>query len=364
MATITPYQTKAGTRYRVRYRKPDRTQTDKRGFKTKRDAKAFAETVEVKKRAGEYIDPTLGRTTIGDLGATWLARKTKIKDSTRAVYQTVLDTHILPKWSAHQVATIGLLDVEDWIGSLSEDRGAQTVRRAHYVLQAILQDAVHGGMIPKNPARGVRNLPDIKKRRHQYLTHQQVDRLASAAAVYGAMYTAIVLTIVYTGMRWGELAALKVRNVDLTTGRIWIGESLGWIKGRPWITTPKNGEAREVIAPVFVRDLLSKLCEGKNPDDLVFEIDGDYLRPVHMEHGWYVAARRAAELPDKLTIHDLRHTSASLAVQAGANVKCVQRMLGHASAALTLDVYADLFDDDLESVAVAMADARQLALAT
>jgi integrase len=52
--------------------------------------------------------------------------------------------------------------------------------------------------------------------------------------------------------------------------------------------------------------------------------------------------------------HDLRHTAASLAVSAGANVKAVQRMLGHASAAMTLDVYADLFDDDLDAVAVAL----------
>jgi len=60
-----------------------------------------------------------------------------------------------------------------------------------------------------------------------------------------------------------------------------------------------------------------------------------------------------------LTIHDLRHIAASLAISAGANVKAVQRMLGHASAAMTLDVYADLFDDDLESVAVAL-DAKAL----
>ena len=65
----------------------------------------------------------------------------------------------------------------------------------------------------------------------------------------------------------------------------------------------------------------------------------------------------AAGIP-RVTLHDLRHTSASLAVSAGANVKAVQRMLGHASAAMTLDIYADLFDDDLEAVAVALDEAR------
>ena len=67
-----------------------------------------------------------------------------------------------------------------------------------------------------------------------------------------------------------------------------------------------------------------------------------------------------AELP-QLTPHDLRHTAASLAVSAGANVKAVQKMLGHASAAMTLDVYADLFDDDLDAVAVALDHAASVA---
>ncbi|WP_375386932.1 tyrosine-type recombinase/integrase [uncultured Amnibacterium sp.] len=76
------------------------------------------------------------------------------------------------------------------------------------------------------------------------------------------------------------------------------------------------------------------------------------------------AIARAQEIDPafpKPTIHDLRHTAASLAVSAGANVKAVQRMLGHASAAMTLDVYADLFDEDLESVATALDDARTAA---
>jgi len=76
--------------------------------------------------------------------------------------------------------------------------------------------------------------------------------------------------------------------------------------------------------------------------------------------GWFVAAVHAAQVVDpgfpRVTPHDLRHTAASLAISAGANVKAVQRMLGHASASMTLDTYADLFDDDLDGVAVALND--------
>jgi integrase len=73
---------------------------------------------------------------------------------------------------------------------------------------------------------------------------------------------------------------------------------------------------------------------------------------------WFITAKAVSGIPDELTIHDLRHTAASLAVSSGANVKVVQKMLGHKSAAMTLDIYADLFDEDLESVAIRLDEAR------
>lgn len=90
---------------------------------------------------------------------------------------------------------------------------------------------------------------------------------------------------------------------------------------------------------------------GKRPDDLVFTTPrGDVMRNHNFRSRAFVPAAKKIGMPG-LTPHDLRHTAASLAVQAGANVKAVQRMLGHASAAMTLDVYAGLFNDDLDAVA-------------
>jgi integrase len=105
---------------------------------------------------------------------------------------------------------------------------------------------------------------------------------------------------------------------------------------------------------------LARQCEGKDRDDLLFPGDGDggHLRRPHPVSGWFAKAVTASGIP-RATPHDLRHTAASLAVSAGANVKAVQKMLRHASAAMTLDVYADLFDDDLEAVATALDQARQ-----
>ena len=100
-------------------------------------------------------------------------------------------------------------------------------------------------------------------------------------------------------------------------------------------------------------------CEGKSRDDLLWSGNdgGGHLKRPHPTSGWFAKAVAESGVP-RTTPHDLRHTAASLAVSAGANVKAVQKMLGHASAAMTLDIYADLFDDDLEAVATALHDAR------
>lgn len=116
--------------------------------------------------------------------------------------------------------------------------------------------------------------------------------------------------------------------------------------------------------PKLLVPALAKACDGKDPDDLVFPgPDGSYTRRTRASKGsksWFVSALAECGL-DPMTPHDLRHPAASLAISSGANVKAVQRMLGHASAAMTLDVYADLFDDDLTAVANGLDDAARAA---
>jgi integrase len=113
--------------------------------------------------------------------------------------------------------------------------------------------------------------------------------------------------------------------------------------------------------PVFVVDELARTCEGKGRDDLVWPSSrGGYISgPSLWKTSWLATAVARCQRADpsfpRVTPHGLRHTAASLAISAGANPKVVQRMLGHASAAMTLDVYADLFDSDLESVAESVA---------
>jgi integrase len=151
------------------------------------------------------------------------------------------------------------------------------------------------------------------------------------------------------------------------------------VGGAVEVGTPKTHERRTVPLPRFLIEPLAAACRGKTRDAILFPAArGGYAKPPGA-NTWFSgavdrgmasaqtarAAARAAQ-PDhepdtaefpRITAHDLRHTAASLAVSAGANVKAVQKMLGHASAAMTLDVYADLFDRDAEAVADAH-DAR------
>lgn len=355
MATVERYLVATGrtekerTRYRVRYRTPDRAQTDKRGFRTRRAAEDFAATVEVSKLRGEYIDPGKARASIGVLGAEWLTRQTHLKPSALRPVESDWRVHVEPRWGPVAVCDVVFTEVQAWVSELSGRRGPTTVIRAYGVLAAVLDDAVRDRRVLTNPARGV-DLPRKVRREHVYLTHEQVHALAAAAGERAPM----VLLLAYCGLRWGEAAALRVRDVNVLRRRLSVVQNAVEVGSKVIVGTPKSHKRRTVPVPAFLLEDVARQCEGKGPDDLLFPSPtGGYLRPPRGEGGWFDGAVRRSGVP-RLTPHGLRHTAASLAVSAGANVKAVQKMLGHASAAMTLDVYSDLFDDDLEAVAVAL----------
>jgi integrase len=151
-----------------------------------------------------------------------------------------------------------------------------------------------------------------------------------------------------------------VRDLDMLCRRATVSENAVQVGSQIFVGTTKAHKQRSVPLPEFLLPYLARQCEGKDRDGLVFPGGGGkHLRRSHNRSGWFDRAVTEAGVP-RVTAHDLRHTAASLAVSAGANVKAVQRMLGHVSAAMTLDIYADLFDDDLEAVATALHDARLL----
>src|SRR5690242_1191502 len=139
----------------------------------------------------------------------------------------------------------------------------------------------------------------------------------------------VVLLLAYCGLRWGELAALRVGRVDLMRRRVTVAEALTEVRGRLVWGMPKSHQVRSVPIPRFLVDELMAHLAGRDPDALVFlGPRGGVLRNLNFRRDAFDAAAAAAGLGG-LTPHELRHTAASLAVSAGANVKAVQRMLGH-----------------------------------
>lgn len=164
-------------------------------------------------------------------------------------------------------------------------------------------------------------------------------------------YRPLILLLAYCGLRWGEAAALRVLDVDLLNGRLMVRRGVSDIGGKLVYGTPKSHASRTVPLPKFLKAELEPLLKGKSLESLLFTSpEGESLRINNFRGRVFDPAVKKAGI-HKLKPHDLRHTAASLAVASGANVKAVQRMLGHASAAMTLDTYADLFDTDLETVA-------------
>jgi integrase len=201
--------------------------------------------------------------------------------------------------------------------------GASAAKRAPHVLAAILGDAVRDNLIARNPASGVK-LSRSTHKRSLYLTHQQVGALAAASGAHEGL----VLLLAYTGLRWGEAIGLRVRDLDMLRRRATIAENAVEVGSQIIVGTTKAHKQRTVPLPEFLLSYLARQCESRDRDDLLFPgDDGGYLRRPHAESGWFVKAVAASGGP-RTTPHDLRHTAASLAVSAGANVKAVQKMLG------------------------------------
>jgi integrase len=238
--------------------------------------------------------------------------------------------------------------------------GSTTVRRAHGILAGILDVAVRDRRLARNVAREVDLPAKNRSARRQYLTHEQVQLL-----VDNSRHPALVLFLAYTGLRWGEATALRIRHVDMLRRRVKVEENAVKVSHEVHVGSPKTHRSRSVPYPEFLSLPLAKLAEGKSRDDLLFGDGETHVLLPASRNGWFTVAVHAAQAADstfpRVTPHGLRHTAASLAVQAGAHVEAVQRMLGHASAAMTLDVYADLFDDDLDDVATRLDEARRAA---
>ncbi|MFW6034540.1 MAG: tyrosine-type recombinase/integrase, partial [bacterium] len=204
-------------RWRARYRESSGREVA-RHFARKTDAQRWLDEVTTSVVRGEYVDPRLGRTLVGDWADQWLVGKGNVKASTRDRYAGIIETHVRPAWGSVKLVDVTHDEVQAWVsGLVAAGQSPASVVKVHRVLSMVLAYAVRSRRLASNPADGV-TLPRATAAEKRYLRPEQITGLAEAASPVWSLETRrplgpgrlVVLVLAYCGLRWGELAALKV----------------------------------------------------------------------------------------------------------------------------------------------------------
>lgn len=350
--SITKYLTSSGEpRWRVEWRVPGRIKRRK-VFRSAAEARAFEAEVIASHSRGIIVDPKRGAAiTIEYAYQRWLASRADLTEKVRRGYMDCYRLAVQPHFGVWSVAQVDRHSVQAWVNGMADEVGPRTLRWRHSVLRMVLAYALDEGWIVRNPCAST-TFPPLRERDHVYLTAAEVDQLATLCGPQGD----VVTVLAFTGLRWGELTGLPVSDVDLTARRIRVRRSITAVGGRLVEGAPKSkAGVRTVPIPMKVVDLLKTRIGGRAGGEPAFTSpNGGLLRRENWVRDVAWAQRKKQLGRPDLRIHDLRHTYASLARSAGADLRLLQKTLGHASITVTAHTYADLYDHDLDAVADAL----------
>jgi len=315
------------------------------------------------------------RMTLGEWLKTWLEdyKKQELKISTWESYKSLIEDHMVPELGYIKLNKLKTNDIQRFYNSKLENGrkdgkgglSARTVRYIHTVLSAALDQAVKEGYILVNPAAATTQPRHVKKEITPLSTDQVKQFLQDIKDDW--LYP-VFITALGTGLRRGELLGLKWDVVDLETGAALIKRELVQVKGKVRLEeyTKTKGSTRTIALPDMVIRELKKLRGKQKQDRLLLGPayqdndyvfcwpDGSYIRPDYVynrlktllnEHG----------LPS-IRFHDLRHTFATMLLEAGEHPKVVSEMLGHSSITITLDIYSHVLPSMKEKAAAKLND--------
>jgi integrase len=348
-------------KYVARYRGPDRIERSKT-FARKRDADNWRAEQMASLSKGDWTDPRSRKRTINTLGAEWLKTKQRLKKSSEIDYQRIWKVHVQPKWGTREIGSIRTSEIEVWVTELRERISVSRTRRAIMILRQILNNAVDDQLIGRNPVTRKIKPGEYERSIPRALTHIEVKKLIRAA---GKDWGDVIEVLAYTGLRLSEATALTVQSLKFGTSppTIYVETAQVEVSGKLYESTPKNGKGRTVPLTEDSLKALIRMSKSKAGDAYVFtpedgQIGGKRFREVLR------AACERAKINPPITPHNLRDTAASLAIQAGASIKTLQAMLGHASATMTLDRYASSFPADFTALISAVETAKNPKKAT
>jgi integrase len=358
--------------YRLDYRPLGTSGPRKRlFFPTKKAAEKHLSQTVVKVDRGEYLE-LKKLPTFAQAAELWYESKTDRRASHVADLRTRLDKHILPPLGTLRLDKITVAMIEKLRNDLRADEYApRTINTIVRIIGSVFRAAIRRGEIARNPVdqveRAFMAAGEIGADDNQETTNDSdavnpdsvlsPDEIRALLQAATPGYYRILFTTAYiSGMRSGELLALKWGDVQFTSedgrGKVFVRRSLSWARAdrsepvRPRFYPPKTkaGLRSFTIAPELVSTLKTWKLQCPHSDlDLVFpHVDGQpNNRDRILTTGLYPALRRAGLR--RVTFHSLRHSCASALVAAGAPVTEVQHRLGHASAAITLKVYTHWF---------------------
>jgi integrase len=277
-------------RYRARYRDPSGRQHERR-FPRKVDAQRWLDEATSALLTRTWTAPERGRVTVAEWAERWLAAQTGIKPSTHYRYSTLLRAHVLPAWGNHRLADVTHADVATWVAQLRQ--GGSGPAGPPRPLTAARPRRPRRGDPPQSRGPGAAS-PD-GSRRARFLTRDHVELLADAAGEDGD----VIRLLANTGLRFGGLAALRVRRVDFLRKRLMVAESATEVAGELVFGTPKTHQQRTVPLPADLVEPLARRCEGKQPDDLLLTTPtGTPLRLRNWRRMVWNPAGEAAGLSD------------------------------------------------------------------
>ena len=337
-------------RHQVRYRPPDGVDRPApQTFATKREAEIWLTLKESEIKRGDWLDPSAGAVSFAKYAADWMGQG-QFSPKTCQLYELLLRLHLLPTFGELNIADIRQEDVRAWratrlkIGPLQERPfGSVTVAKAYRLLRAILNTAVRDKRIRENPCQ-IKGADRESSPERPVLSVPEVYRLADAIEL---RYRALILLATFGNLRWGELAGLRRRNLDLDNRTVRVVETVyeldRLVKGKP----KSEASIRKVVLPGLIIPELIRHLEtfaGQGPDGFVFVgVRGGQLRRSNFSKPWARALAKAG-LPARIHVHDLRHTGNTLSAEAGASLAELMSRMGHSSARAAM-VYLHARDD-------------------
>jgi integrase len=262
VASVERRETSRGVRYDVRYRDPTgraRTKT----FRRRSDADRYARSVEVDKDRGLFVDPKLARTPLADVAAAWLESNPGKRGGSKDRDEQVVNDHIVPVLGDRPVGSLTPADVQGAVNRWAKSRAARTVHREYAVLRAILNYAVRVDMLGRSPCRGI-NLPEVRPVRRHIVTAAELARLSDGLGGVGELGPMVYVAAV-EGLRWGEVAGLRVGHLDFDARTLVVREAL--VRGRRGAIgfgEPKSAAGRRTLAvPVELLDMLGDHLDAK-----------------------------------------------------------------------------------------------------